>query len=54
MSRFLAYIDPGTGSVVLQATVGAVAGGFFALRNRIRNFFAKFTKGNKSEESPKN
>lgn len=53
MSRFLAYIDPGTGSVLLQSIVGAVAGVSYAVRNRIKGLFARFTKGPKPEESSK-
>jgi hypothetical protein len=37
-----AYIDPGTGSLALQALIGAVAGGLFAARMwwaRISSFF---------------
>ncbi len=55
MSHFyhLAYIDPGTGSVILQATIGAVAGFSYAVRNRIRGFIAKFSKGSKTEKPSK-
>lgn len=37
-----AYIDPGAGSMLLQAAVGAVAGGMFVLRTywaRVTAFF---------------
>jgi hypothetical protein len=55
MSHFihLAYIDPGTGSVILQATIGAIAGISYAIRNRVRSLFAKFGKGSKAEKPTK-
>ncbi len=28
-----AYLDPGTGSIMLQAVIGAVAGGMFVMRS---------------------
>lgn len=37
-----AYIDPGAGSMLLQAAVGAIAGGMFVLRTywaRVSAFF---------------
>jgi hypothetical protein len=50
----LAYIDPGTGSIVLQAVVGTVAGVTYAVRHRIRGLIAKFSKGNSAEKPSKN
>ena len=41
-----AYIDPGTGSFVIQMVVAAVLGAFFALKmywRRLKGFFSKFT-----------
>jgi hypothetical protein len=49
----LAYIDPGTGSIILQSIVGAVAGISYAIRNRIRGLIAKFSKGSKAEKTTK-
>ena len=46
----LAYIDPGTGSIILQALLGAIAaiGATVTLYiNKIKNFFSKFKKKNK-------
>lgn len=49
-----AYIDPGTGSLVLQVVVGAVLGGLFFLKmffRKIVTFFRKlFAKKDASEE----
>lgn len=45
-----AYIDPGTGSIILQALLGAIAaiGATATLYlNKIKNFFSKFKKKNK-------
>ena len=46
-----AYIDPGTGSIILQTILGAIAAVFsycmFYL-NKVRNFFKK--KGTKKEK----
>lgn len=36
----LAYIDPGTGALVLQMVVGAVVGVFIFARNQVRRFMA--------------
>lgn len=44
-----AYLDPGTGSMILQALVGVIAAvsvGFAALRHRIGDFFRRvFRRG---------
>lgn len=32
------YLDPGTGSIVLQAVIGAVAGGWLLFRTKIAGF----------------
>ena len=49
-----AYIDPGTGSLVLQAVIGVLVGAFVAIGlfwNRIRVFVRNlFSKSKKSEE----
>jgi len=42
-----AYIDPGTGSIMLQVIVGALAAGLFAFKGyfyKIRNFFLRGSK----------
>ncbi len=39
-----AYIDPGTGSYLIQAAVAALAGGLMTLKlqwHRVRSFFAR-------------
>ena len=39
-----AYLDPGTGSILIQGLIAAIAGGLFTLRmywQRIKNFFSK-------------
>ena len=43
-ARSYAYIDPGTGSFVVQMLIAAVLGAFFALKmywQRLRTFFSK-------------
>lgn len=43
-----AYIDPGAGSLILQAIIGGIAGMLLALRmywRRIRGYFAAWTSG---------
>jgi hypothetical protein len=44
MVRFVAYVDPSTGSFALQAAVGAVMGVSFMMRNHVRNLISKFRK----------
>ena len=44
MTRPLAYLDPGSGSYLLQLLIAAVLGGLFALRmywGRIKSFFRR-------------
>ena len=46
-----AYLDPGTGSIILQAIVGTIAGGLVLIKlywYRIKNFF----KNRTPEEPP--
>ena len=46
-----AYLDPGTGSIILQAIVGTIAGAFVVIKlywYRIKNFFK-----NRTPEEPK-
>ena len=46
-----AYIDPGTGSLIIQVLIGAVAGGLIAAKifwTRIKRFFkGLFSSGSK-------
>ena len=42
-----AYIDPGLGSILLQSTIGAIAGGFIIVKiywQKIKVFFIKKKK----------
>lgn len=51
-----AYIDPGTGSIVLQAIIGALVGGFVAIGlfwNRIKAFVRNLFSRSKKSEEPK-
>jgi len=51
-----AYIDPGTGSIVLQAVIGALVGGFVAIGlfwNRIKAFVRNLFSRSKKSEEPK-
>ena len=45
-----AYLDPGTGSILLQAIIGAVAAGFsycVFYWNKVKNFFKSILKKKK-------
>ena len=45
-----AYLDPGTGSIILQAILGAIAAGFSYCMfywNKVKNFFKKKYKKEK-------
>ena len=48
-----AYLDPGTGSIILQAVIGVAVGGLFAVGlfwSRVKTFFRNlFSKGEKHE-----
>lgn len=47
-----AYIDPGTGSMILQGIIGGVAGGLFIMRTywaRVVSFFSGGRKGAPAE-----
>jgi hypothetical protein len=39
-----AYLDPGTGSIVIQAVIGVVAGAAFVLKNSIRKVVPKLRR----------
>ena len=42
-----AYLDPGTGSMILQVVVGTIVGAFMAIKlywSRLREFFRKMIK----------
>tara|TARA_R110000868_G_scaffold61059_4_gene185716 strand:+ start:12184 stop:12441 length:258 start_codon:yes stop_codon:yes gene_type:complete len=47
-----AYLDPGTGSMILQGIIGAVVGGLIALKlywARLRNFLSSHRPGRSSD-----
>ena len=47
-----AYLDPGTGSYILQLAIAALLGASFAIKiywRRIKTFFADFSKRQKEE-----
>ena len=52
-----AYLDPGTGSFILQAIIGflaALSAGFFYYWTKVKNFFLKFFKKNNNDEKTDN
>jgi len=49
--RFLAYIDPGTGSVALQAVLGTLAGAAFVVRGWIGRTVNRFVKRSAPKET---
>ena len=52
-----AYIDPGLGSIILQALAGAIAAAttfLFYWRNKIKEFFKKFKKNNNETKTEDN
>lgn len=46
-----AYIDPGTGSIILQGIIGGVAGGLFILRTYWAKVTAFFGGARKAEKA---
>ena len=46
-----AYIDPGTGSIVLQMILAAIAGGVFFFRNAVARFFSLFRKSDTADKA---
>ena len=54
VSPSYAYLDPGTGSMMLQALIGAAVGAMVAGRlywDKLRTFFAGLTRKNPPEDS---
>jgi hypothetical protein len=53
MNRLLLYIDPGSGSYLVQMIIAGVLAGLFYFKNlwiRVKSFFGKiFSKGQKDE-----
>jgi hypothetical protein len=48
--KAFAYLDPGTGSILLQAVIGGVASGLFILRMYWRRIKALFTTAKAAED----
>ena len=47
-----AYLDPGTGSIILQAIIGAIAAGLTFFTNfwlKVKNFFKRIFKKDKKK-----
>lgn len=47
------YIDPGTGSIIIQVLIGGVIGGIALIgvyRMRVRNFFANLFTGRRQDK----
>ena len=49
MDSFLAYIDPGTGSLVLQAVIAGIVAVPFFLRHHIRRFIGVVRRGQRRD-----
>lgn len=55
MRNFFLYIDPGSGSYLVQVIIAAVLGVGFFFRNswyRIKSFFVKPKPGQKEDKDP--
>jgi len=53
-SALIAYLDPGSGSLILQIIIAAAAGVAYTLRTQIANFFRFISgksRGNKTDEN---
>ena len=53
VSNAYAYLDPGTGSFILQAIIGflaAVSAGFLYYWTKVKNFFLKLFKKKNNDE----
>tara|TARA_B100000965_G_scaffold406631_1_gene446716 strand:- start:3545 stop:3748 length:204 start_codon:yes stop_codon:yes gene_type:complete len=51
-STSYAYLDPGTGSILLQAILGAIAAGFMTINiwwQKFKTFFSKILNFNKKK-----
>jgi hypothetical protein len=53
MFKFLAYVDPGTGSFAVQAIIGTIMGVSYAARHRIKMIVGKFSKKGPAAEPAK-
>jgi hypothetical protein len=55
MIHYLLYIDPGSGSYLIQVIIAAILGALFYFKNlwwRIRAFFGGKKKDNSKNDSP--
>jgi hypothetical protein len=50
MRPVLGYIDPGAGSLVIQAIIAAIVSIPFFFRNAIRNTIGRFRRGSQAPE----
>jgi hypothetical protein len=53
-TKAFAYLDPGTGSIILQALLGAIAAGISYCSiywQKIKNFFSKKNKKKNDDDS---
>lgn len=50
--RAYAYIDPGTGSMLVQILIGSILGGVFWFRDRIKKIIGRIFMGNKKTNEP--
>tara|TARA_B100000941_G_scaffold278444_1_gene242790 strand:+ start:969 stop:1175 length:207 start_codon:yes stop_codon:yes gene_type:complete len=53
INNVFAYLDPGTGSIILQAILGAIAAGFsycVFYWNKVKNFFLRVFKRKKKTD----
>lgn len=48
-----AYLDPGSGSYIIQILIGTLLGGFFAIKVYWRRLKSYFSKDGKDEEANK-
>lgn len=52
-----AYLDPGTGSMILQGLIGGIAGGMFAIRlywGKLKSRFGRMPASPPDAEVPRN
>jgi hypothetical protein len=57
LKKDLGYLDPGTGSFLLQLLLATFLGGLFLVKafwGRIKAFFSRLFSRNKQEEQPEN
>lgn len=51
MPQLLAYIDPGTGSLIIQAAIATVLAVPFFLREQIGRFVRQIRRGKSNDQS---